>query len=76
MNLVRERRLARGWSQTVLGQRVGRTKQYISELERGNLRPSLVMVRRLAAALQVSDADLLDAILPNDATDGADREAK
>jgi transcriptional regulator with XRE-family HTH domain len=76
MNLVRERRLARGWSQTALGQRVGCTKQHISDLERGATLPSLGMLRRLAAALQVSDADLLADILPNDATYGADREAK
>lgn len=59
MRLVRERRLAQGWSQQVLGNRVGCTKQHISDLEHGKVEPSLRMLRQLAQALNVSAADLL-----------------
>ncbi len=59
MKLVRERRLAYGWSQEALAQRVRCTKQHISLLELGKTLPSIAVLRRLAAVLQVSDAELL-----------------
>ena len=59
MELIRNKRLAQGWSQQELGRRVGCTKQHISDLEHGKVRPSLRMLQRLAGALNVSDAELL-----------------
>jgi transcriptional regulator with XRE-family HTH domain len=59
MKLLRQQRLAQGWSQQDLGNRVGCTKQHISDLERGRVLPSLSLLHRLAEAVNVSDADLL-----------------
>ncbi|AUW92692.1 hypothetical protein BXT84_00905 [Sulfobacillus thermotolerans] len=57
--MMRERRLAQGWSQQELGRRVGCTKQHISDLEKGKVLPSLRLLHRLAVALHVTDTDLL-----------------
>ena len=65
MKLIRERRLAQGWSQQDLGYRVGCTKQHISDLEHDKAMPSLRLLRRLALALNIPEPDLLaDSITP------------
>jgi len=76
MKLVRERRLAQGWSQQDLGQRVGCTKQHISDLENGKAVPSLALLHRLALVLNVSEADLLADSLSKNAPRGAVSNAK
>ncbi len=43
MKLIRDRRLAQGWSQQELGTRARWTKQHISDLERGKVLPSLML---------------------------------
>ncbi len=56
---VREARLARGLSQAELAAAVGTGPGWVSGIERGKPRPSVRMVRRLAAALGVPVGSLL-----------------
>ena len=64
MELIRTQRLAQGWSQQELGNRVGCTKQHISDLEHGNVAPSIRLLKRLASALNVPEAALLADSIP------------
>lgn len=59
MTLIRELRLARGWTQRQLAQQAGCTDKHISRLENGLQRPSYEMLHAVARALGISDADLL-----------------
>jgi transcriptional regulator with XRE-family HTH domain len=56
---VRERRLACGWTQAQLAERLGCHQPEISELENGHHAPSLATVERVAAVLGVRPARLL-----------------
>lgn len=58
VNRIREHRKRRGWTQEELGQRVGVSKQRVSQYERGERRPTVEMVYRLAEALGVSTNDV------------------
>ncbi len=58
-NRLRELREGAGLSQQNLAQRIGVSKVTISELERGKMRLDVQYMRRLAAALEVKAADLL-----------------
>jgi transcriptional regulator with XRE-family HTH domain len=58
---VRQRRAAKGWTQRELAQRVKVTTPYITQLELGlRTNPSLPVLRRLAKALGVPVATLLE----------------
>ena len=59
MQLIRQHRQAQGWSQQDLGDRVGCTKQHISDLEHGKVLPSLRLLHRLAVTLHIPDSELL-----------------
>ena len=59
MKLIRDHRQAQGWSQQDLGDRVGCTKQHISDLEHGKVLPSLNLLHRLAVTLHIPDSELL-----------------
>ncbi len=50
---VRDARLQVGLSQQELGKIVGRSKQWISELERGNVKLSYDMARKISEACKV-----------------------
>jgi HTH-type transcriptional regulator, competence development regulator len=60
---VRELRTAKGLSQRALGERVGVSFTYVSKVENGKLDfgdyPSEDLIRRLAAALDADEEDLL-----------------
>jgi transcriptional regulator with XRE-family HTH domain len=60
---LRELRTARGPSQRALGQRVGVSFTYLRKVENGKLDfgdyPSEALIRRLAAALDADEDDLL-----------------
>jgi transcriptional regulator with XRE-family HTH domain len=60
---VRELRTAQGLSQRALGQRVGVSFTYLSKVENGKMDfgdyPSEALIRRLAAALDADEGDLL-----------------
>jgi transcriptional regulator with XRE-family HTH domain len=53
-------RLAFGWSQEELAERVGADRTYISDIERGLRNPSLNTLARLAYALKIKIGDLCD----------------
>lgn len=56
---LREWRLARGLSQEGLAAKIGSSKGYVSDLERGERRYNQDLVEGLAAALDISAAQLL-----------------
>jgi|LNFM01.2.fsa_nt_gb transcriptional regulator with XRE-family HTH domain len=57
---MRERRLALGWSQEELAERMGTDRTYISDLERSLRNPSLKILARLASTLDTTVGDLCD----------------
>ena len=60
--VVRRHRHERGLSQERLAEAAGLSQRYLSVLERGENSPTLNVIVRLAAALNLSPAELLDAI--------------
>src|SRR5215203_6076371 len=61
MSRLRELRKAKGLSQAKLAELVGASQSDIARLERGRRRLTADWIRRLAPALEVSPAELLDA---------------
>ena len=57
---VREFRKSQGLSQEELGARCGLDRTYIGGIERGERNVALKNICRIAAALQVSPAELVD----------------
>lgn len=57
---LRSVRMERGFSQEALGFACGRHRTYVSALERGTSSPTLQTVVRLARALGVDAAELVD----------------
>jgi DNA-binding XRE family transcriptional regulator len=55
-------RLRKGWSQAELARRAETSQPYIARLERGQVDPQVSTVRKLARALGVSIAELVEAI--------------
>ncbi|HHY95896.1 MAG TPA: helix-turn-helix transcriptional regulator [Firmicutes bacterium] len=53
-------REAKGWTQTRLARESGVSQTYISELEAGKSIPTIVIAQKLARALGVPLADLVD----------------
>ncbi|WP_310020671.1 helix-turn-helix transcriptional regulator [Croceicoccus sp. BE223] len=60
-NNLRALRTRRGLSQEAFAFEVGLHRTYISDLERGARNPTIVVVDRLAIALEVTPGELLDA---------------
>lgn len=58
-NRIRELRMAAGMSQQSLGDRIGRSKMTISDLERGEIKLDLEYMELIADALNVQPAELL-----------------
>jgi transcriptional regulator with XRE-family HTH domain len=56
---MRQLREQRGWSQEGLAERADLNRSYIGELERGQAIPSLLTLKKLALALNLSLANLL-----------------
>jgi len=59
--VLREKRLEAGISQEQLADRAGLHRTYVSLIERGKRTASIEVVRRVAAALGVTMADLISA---------------
>ena len=57
---VRAHRLRLGLSQEALAHEAGMKRAYLSDLERGTRNPSVRALGRLAAALEIAPADLLE----------------
>ena len=51
---VRQLREQQGWSQEVLAERADLNRSYVGELERGQAIPSLLTIKKLATALNLS----------------------
>ncbi len=51
--ILRNARLKNGVTQTELGKRIGKSKQWVSEFERGNIRLNMDVAVRLANALGI-----------------------
>jgi len=64
---VAQLRLQKGWSQADLARRAETSQPYIARLERGQVDPQISTVRKLARALGVPVATLVEAIAPGDA---------
>ena len=56
---LRKQRTERGWSQEEFADRAGIHRTYVSDLERGARNPSILVLERLATALNVAAAELL-----------------
>lgn len=56
---VRERRLARGFTQEQLAERAGLSYKFVGEVERGLGNPTLVTLASLADALGIDPGDLV-----------------
>jgi transcriptional regulator with XRE-family HTH domain len=61
---VRRLRLQRGLSQESFASLVGIHRTYIGGIERGHRNPTLTMIARIAAALEVEPATLLRPVVP------------
>lgn len=65
-NKIKELRNAVGWSQSDLARQSGVTNAAISQIEKGNRIPSLLVTRKIALALSVSVAVLAGETLLSD----------
>jgi transcriptional regulator with XRE-family HTH domain len=63
---VRQVRTAKGWTQEELADRVGLSVRYIGMLERGVNSPTVRVLSKLAAALQVDPLELIRRAKPKD----------
>ena len=61
---LRRLRLEKGWSQTVLSERVGMDRTYVSSLERGANGATIDMLAKLGQALGVEPAAFLQRTKP------------
>ncbi len=57
-------RLRKGWSQAELARQAETSQPYIARLERGQVDPQVSTIRKLARALGVPVAELVEAIAP------------
>jgi len=70
---VRYYRSMRGWSQEILSAKADLNRSYLGEVERGHASPSLVTVRKLAHALDISLSQLVSHL--DDETEGLSKLA-
>ena len=56
---VRQLREQQGWSQELLAERADLNRSYVGELERGQAIPSLLTLKKLSMALNLSLANFL-----------------
>lgn len=57
---VRQLRESKGWSQEDYADRAGIHRTYVSDIERGKRNPTITVVEKLAAPLEVTAGALLD----------------
>jgi transcriptional regulator with XRE-family HTH domain len=57
---MRQLREAKGWSQEAFAHEAGIHRTYVSDIERGARNPTILVVEKLAEALEVSASELLD----------------
>lgn len=64
--LIRHHRNARGWSQEELAHEAGVHRTYVSSLERGRRNPTITILHKLAAAMEMTVSDMLEGLLLRD----------
>ncbi len=70
--IIRKMRITKGLTQKALADKLGKTPQYVSKLEKSTNSPNISTLSRLAAALDVGLSDLLvDDNMPSDWEDYA-----
>lgn len=57
---VRRLREAKGWSQEAFAEEAGIHRTYVSDIERGARNPTILVIEKLAAPLDVEAARLLE----------------
>ena len=57
---LRSYRLAKGWSQEALALEAKINKNYLSDLERGNRNPTILVLSKICHALNISFSELFD----------------
>lgn len=60
--LIREHRAARGWSQEGLAEEAGVHRTYISSLERGLRNPTISVLHKIAACMDMTVSELLEGL--------------
>ena len=65
-SLLTKLRKAHGLSMRELGRRAGCTHAFIGRVERGQSRPSYLLLHRLARVLEVPDSALLAMFIPSE----------
>ena len=63
-NRVRELRMARGWSQGELGERLGVSRQAVNAIEMDKHDPSLELVFRIAWLFELSVEEIFQPVKP------------
>jgi transcriptional regulator with XRE-family HTH domain len=59
---VRRLRTARGWTQEDLAERVGLSARYVGQIERAQASMTVTVLGRVADALKVDAAELVEAV--------------
>jgi transcriptional regulator with XRE-family HTH domain len=57
---LRRFRKEKGWSQELYAEEAGIHRTYVSDIERGNRNPTILVLEKLAAPLGVSTSKLLE----------------
>ena len=57
--IIRDLRVAKRISQEALGERAGIHRTYVSQLERGMKSPTIVILQRIAKALEIQASEIL-----------------
>lgn len=70
---VQRARKAAGMTQVDLATDAGMAKSYMSEIERGRRNPTVAVIARIAHALGMGAAELMDGIPDSDTGDGLPR---
>ena len=73
-NKIKELRLKTGWSQSELARRAEVTSAAISQIEKGDRMPSLIVSRKISGALNISLEELLGESSHD--TDGVEGDAQ
>jgi transcriptional regulator with XRE-family HTH domain len=62
---IKLRRVARGWSQELLSFEADIDRTYVSQLERGVINPSMLVLHKVARALETDVVQLLSTVADN-----------
>ncbi len=57
---IKEQRINRSYTQTELASKVGMNANYLAKVERGEVMPSIEMLKKIAKVLKVKVSDLIN----------------